>query len=188
MNKFNIILADPPWTYNDKGHSGQRGSEYKYKCMSIYEIQRLRVEEIAAENSVLFLWVTFPMLQEGLDTLKAWGFKYKTAAFVWVKTNKNLLSWFMGMGNWTRANAEIVLLGTRGKPERVNASIKQIVEGCRGAHSEKPQEVRHRIEALCGDLPRIELFATSHAEGWVSVGDKVSGKDIRQQLKEIIGG
>jgi len=62
---------------------------------------------------LLFLWVTFPLLQEGIDTLKKWGFTYKTVAFNWVKKNKKADSFFWGMGNWTRSNSEICLLGVK---------------------------------------------------------------------------
>jgi N6-adenosine-specific RNA methylase IME4 len=105
-----------PWSYRDKCHAGQRGVIYKYQTMTIEEIKALPVWSIAAPDCCLFLWVTFPQLQEGLDTIKAWGFTYKTVAFNWVKKNKSGEGWFWGMGNWTRSNPEVCLLAIKGKP------------------------------------------------------------------------
>ena len=165
-NKYNIILADPPWFYNDKCHSGERGAGYKYPCLRPHEIKDLPVSNIAGKDSVLFLWVTFPMLQEGLDVIKAWSFQYKTVAFNWVKKNRMSDTWFWGMGNWTRSSSEVCLLATRGKPKRESASVHSTVAAPISKHSRKPEEVRKRIVKLCGDLPRIELFSTESIENW----------------------
>lgn len=100
--KYNIIYADPPWkfqAYSPKG-SLQKSADCHYSCMQLEDIQNLPVSEIAASDCVLFLWVTFPLLREGLDTLRQWGFLYKTCAFNWVKRNKRAESWFMGLGYW----------------------------------------------------------------------------------------
>ena len=106
--KYNIIYADPPWRYDDRGAPG--GAERHYQTMTIEDIKALPVNEISADNAILFIWVTFPLLQEGLDTIKAWGFEYKTIGFNWVKHNKKSLSWFIGSGNYTRSNSEICLI------------------------------------------------------------------------------
>src|SRR5208282_4912750 len=98
---------------------------------------------------------------------------YKTVAFVWVKTNKKADSDFFGMGNWTRANAEIVLLGVKGKPKRVSASIRQVLRSPIMRHSQKPDEIRTRIVDLMGDVPRVELFAREKASGWDSWGNEI---------------
>lgn len=131
------------------------------------------VQNIAAKNSMLFLWATFPLLQEGLDTIAAWGFKYRTLGFNWVKRNKKASTWFWGMGNWTRANPEICLLGIRGSPRRQSASVHSIVDAWIMKHSQKPDEIRDRIRKLCGDVPRIELFARTRASGWDVWGNEV---------------
>ena len=105
--KYDIIYADPPWSYkvwSDKGDS--RCAESHYPTMQKADIQRLPIERIAAKDSVLFLWVTAPCLIEGIELITAWGFTYKTVAFTWVKQNKKSDSIFMGMGYYTRANAE----------------------------------------------------------------------------------
>lgn len=161
--KYNIIYADPPWRYWESGNKNQ--SEH-YKTMTIEDICSLPVKDIVAENSVLFLWVTYPILAEAFRVIEAWGFKYSTAAFVWVKKNKAADSPFFGCGAWTRANSELCLLATRGSVQRLDATISQIVESPIEEHSKKPDIVRELIERLVGKLPRVELFCRHPAEGW----------------------
>lgn len=170
--KYNIIYADPPWTYNDKALAGNRGACCKYPVMSINDIANLPVKDIADDNCILFMWATFPMIKDCFKVIEAWEFGYKTVAFTWVKKT-GLGTWFMGMGNWTRANAEVCLLATKGKPERINAGVRQIVESIPEKHSKKPIEVRDKIVQLCGDLPRIELFAREKVIGWDAWGNEV---------------
>lgn len=171
---FNIIYADPAWSYNDKCHSGKRGAGYKYTVTGTKEIAALPVADLAAENCTLFMWATFPMLPDAFHVMAAWGFTYKTAAFVWVKTNKTATDTdFFGMGNWTRANAEVCLLGVRGKPKRINAGVRQVIRRPIMGHSEKPPEVRDRIVELMGDVPRVELFARQVTPGWAVWGNEV---------------
>ena len=170
--KYNIILCDPPWSYNDKALAGNRGACCKYTVMNIDDIKYLPIHEIADKNCLLFLWITMPKLNEVFDVIKAWGFEYKTVAFTWVKKYKNGDN-FMGMGRWTRANAELCLLCTKGKPKRISASVRQIIESVPERHSKKPDIVRDKIVELCGDLPRIELFARETADGWDSWGNEI---------------
>jgi N6-adenosine-specific RNA methylase IME4 len=141
--------------------------------MGIDEICALPVGELAAKDCALFLWVTFPLLPSCFEVIDAWGFEYKSCAFVWAKRNRRSDGFFVGLGYWTRANAELCLLATKGSPKRVSAAIRQIVDTPREAHSKKPDVVRERIVALMGDLPRIELFARSRAEGWDAWGNEV---------------
>ncbi len=185
--KYQIIYADPPWSYNDKMkpmkgiHGMIKGAESFYKTMLIRDIKDLPIQNITDDNCILFLWVTMPLLQEGLDIIKAWGFKYKTCGFVWVKITKtNKIH--CGMGHYTRGNAELCLIGAKGKIERIDKSILQIVISKIKRHSEKPIEIRKRIVALFGDLPRIELFARPPKDrlfedesykGWDLWGDEV---------------
>lgn len=96
----------------------QGAAENHYPTMSIDELCALPVAEIAAPDSALFLWATFPQLPEALRLIEAWGFTYKSVAFVWLKKNRKADSWFYGLGFWTRGNAEICLLATRGHPKR----------------------------------------------------------------------
>ena len=146
--------------------------------MSVNDICSLPVADIAEENSVLFLWVTFPNLQESFRVIKAWRFEYRTAAFVWVKRNKKAVSWFMGLGYWTRANAEICLLAVKGKPKRISKSVRQIIDSPIECHSKKPDETRERIVELMGNLPQIELFARQKTNGWDVWGNEVES-DIK---------
>ena len=170
--KYNIIYADPPWSYKDKALSGNRGACCKYDVMDTFDIGKIPVKDITADDAVLFMWVTMPKLNEVLDLIKAWGFTYKTAAFVWVKQNRKSESLFWGMGRWTRANAEICLIATKGKPKRVAANVHSVVMAPVQRHSQKPAEIRDRITQLCGDLPRVELFARESAPGWDCWGNE----------------
>lgn len=118
------------------------------------------------------MWITFPLLEEMGEVLKAWGFKYKTVAFVWIKQNKKSDSLFWGMGYWTRANAEICILATKGSPKRYSKGIHQVIVSHIERHSKKPEEARKRIEQLMGDVPKIELFARETADGWDTWGNE----------------
>lgn len=170
---FAIIYADPAWSYDDKCHAGKRGAGYKYAVTDTASMSALPVAQIAAKDSVLFMWATMPMLPDALTLMQAWGFQYKTVAFVWVKKNKKSGTDFFGMGNWTRANAELLLIGVRGKPKRINKSVRQIERATILRHSEKPAVFRERIVQLMGDLPRVELFARAKAEGWEAWGNEL---------------
>ena len=171
---YNIVYADPAWSYNDKASSGKRGASYKYTCLSTDDICKLPVANIAnPENCVLFLWTTCPMIPDAMKVISAWGFKYKTVAFTWIKTNKKADSDFLGMGSWTRANAELCLLATKGTPKRISAKVRQVLRRPILAHSEKPPEIRDRIVQLMGDVPRIELFSRVKVDGWHSWGNEI---------------
>ena len=171
--KYQIIYADPPWSYKDKALAGNRGAGCKYLTQSAEWINSLPVKDIADKDCVLFLWVTMPKLNECFDLIKEWGFEYKTCAFTWVKRNKISPNWFMGMGRWTRANAEICLLATKGNPKRINAGVHSVIDTPIEAHSKKPDITKEKIIQLLGDLPRIELFARQKSEGWDVWGNQV---------------
>ena len=141
--------------------------------MSIEELCTLPVSEIAEKDCVLFLWATFPQLKEAMQLIKAWGFHYKTVAFVWLKTNRKACTWFYGLGFWTRGNAEICLLATKGHPKRQAKNVHQLIISPIEAHSKKPDIVREKITALMGDLPKIELFARKESSGWDVWGNEV---------------
>lgn len=174
-NKYDIVYADPPWSYkvwSDKGKG--RSAESHYPTMQKLDIQRLPIKSIAANNSVLFLWVTAPCLIEGIELITAWGFTYKTVAFTWVKQNKKSDGIFMGMGYYTRANGEYCLLATKGKVlERKSHGVSSVVLSHIERHSKKPNEVRDRIVELFGDIPRIELFSRQQVDGWDCWGNEV---------------
>lgn len=171
--KYDIIYADPPWSYNDKrGHTAKWGA-IPYPTMDIEQIRNLPVSKLAGKNSVLFFWVTMPLLNKAFDIIHSWGYTYKTCGFCWVKQNPKSEGIYSGMGHWTNGNAELCLLATKGKPQRICKSVKQIVFAHRTRHSEKPNEVRERIVQLLGDIPRIELFARQQADGWDCWGNEV---------------
>lgn len=172
--KYNIIYADPPWHYN-VWKNGEGIAESHYPTMKIEEIIGMKdaIRQIADDNCILFLWVTFPCLIEGIRTIKEWGFKYKTCGFTWVKRNKVSDTWFFGLGHWTRANAEICLIAKKGTIKRQSNKVSQIVDTHLEEHSKKPAIVRDRIVELVGDLPRIELFARQTVDGWDCWGNEV---------------
>ena len=176
--KYNIIYADPPWQYNDKMkmqgvHGMIRGAESFYNTMNLEQIKQLPVNRISSDDAILFMWVTMPLLDEAFGVMRAWGFAYKTCGFCWVKrTKKGKIH--LGMGHYTRGNAELCLIGIKKKkPNFLTRSLSQIVESEVREHSRKPDEVRNKIVQLCGDLPRIELFARQHADGWDCWGNEV---------------
>lgn len=185
--KYKIIYADPPWQYRVYSKKGQgRSAENHYHTMNIKDIMALPVDKIADKDCILFLWITFPCLKEGIEVMERWGFKYKTCGFNWVKRNKKKNTYFMGLGFWTRSNSEVCLIGTKGQPKRVSKSVSQICDARIMEHSRKPAEIRERIVELCGELPRIELFARDKVKGWDSLGDEIDRKDIREALREVI--
>lgn len=171
IQKYQVIYADPPWDYQQCRLSGS--AKKHYPTMRIEELCALPVAEIADRDCALFLWATFPQLPEALRLIQAWGFMYKTVAFVWLKQNRKALTWFYGLGFWTRSNAEICLLATKGHPKRKSAGIHQLVICPVERHSKKPDEVREKIVALMGDVPRIELFARQQTPGWDVWGNEV---------------
>lgn len=170
--KYTVIYADPPWmfrNYSDKWHEDHPESKWvgkQYSLMSQQDVVNLPVQSIAADDAVLFLWTTFPHLPDAMKVIEGWGFKYKTCAFTWVKQNKSGNGIFTGMGFWTRSNAEVCLLATRGHPKRLSKSVRQVIISPLQKHSQKPAEVRQRIFELMGDVPRIELFARERVAGW----------------------
>jgi site-specific DNA-methyltransferase (adenine-specific) len=192
---YNIILADPPWRFQNWsiGERAKRGEKWArrngrspYDVMATADIAALPVADIAARDSVLFLWATYPKLQDAMQVMAGWGFTYKTVAFTWVKNNPSGVGFHFGLGYWTRQNPESVLLGTRGKPKRVCNRVPNLLIYPRGEHSKKPPEVHDRIVRLMGDLPRVELFARRPVDGWDVLGNEIDGRDIRQSLVESL--
>lgn len=177
--RYETILSDPPWSYRDKAVDGERGAGFKYPVLSLDDIKGLPMRSIAATNCALFMWATAPMMPEAFEVLKAWGFDFRTIAFTWVKQTKTG-KLAMGMGNWTRANAEYCLLATRGKPKRVSASVRSVIISERREHSRKPDEVYTRIEQLMGDTSRLEMFARQRVDGW-----DAWGLDVPDESEEI---
>lgn len=178
-----VVLADPAWPYKDKSrHRG--GAERYYRTMTIADICALPVPKIAAKNSALFLWATWPNMPQAFQVMEAWGFRYVTAAFVWVKTTKDGSKPAMGMGHYTRANSEPVLLGIRGRMPVSDHGIGQIVQSPRLEHSRKPDEFHDLIERLYPGRRYAELFARRLRVGWDSFGNEIDGNDLRWSLAD----
>ena len=176
MKKYNIIYADPPWKYNSRANHKTRfrgGAEGHYKLMSMKEIKELPIKELADENCVLFLWVTFPYLKEQIKLFDYWGFDYKTLGFSWIKLNKKNKKPFFGVGFYAKSNCEVCLMGIKGKMKPISNKVSSCVISERREHSRKPDEVREKIVELFGDIPRIELFARQKVDGWDTWGDEV---------------
>lgn len=168
---YSIIYADPPWKYERNAVQG--AAEKHYSTLSVDQLCALPIKELAAKDSLLFLWATFPMLPEALRLIDAWGFTFKTVAFVWLKQNRKSPTWFYGLGYWTRGNAEICLLAKRGTPHRHSKSVHQLIVSPIEQHSKKPDVTRSKIIELAGDLPRVELFARQKTPGWDVWGNEV---------------
>lgn len=170
---YNVILADPPWKYQVfKGNKGKRTAESFYPCLSTEEIANLQVASLVGWNCALFLWVTAPLLPDGLKIIETWGFRYITIGFTWIKTTKNGKI-FKGMGHYTRANAELCLLGIRGRMPVFDHSVSQVIVAPRQEHSRKPDEVYERIEQLYPNANYVELFARRQRVGWDAWGNEL---------------
>jgi N6-adenosine-specific RNA methylase IME4 len=168
--RYRVIYVDPPWTFATYSRKGKgRSAEAHYDCMSLAEIMALPVADWAADDAILLLWATDPLLDKALDVVRAWGFAYKTVGFYWVKANAGGRGFFTGLGFWTRANPEQCLLATRGHPKRKSADVKKLVVAPRRAHSRKPDEMYGLIERLA-EGPYLEMFARSSRPGWSAWG------------------
>ena len=170
--KYDVIYADPPWSYSNKSLNGS--AEKHYSTMNTKDIGELPVESISKDNCVLFMWMTYPLIKEGLWLMEKWGFKYKTIGFQWIKLNRINKKPFFGLGNWTRGNSEPCFIGVKGKMARNCAGVHQVIMSEIEKHSKKPDEARHRIEQLVGpDCRKIELFATQEYNGWDCWGNEI---------------
>ena len=175
---YGAILIDPPWafkTWSGKTCTPHRTANDHYETMALNQIAGLPVTQLANRNCALFLWAVDSHLDVALDLMKTWGFTYKTIAFVWKKQTVNGLP-MMGMGYWTRKQAEICLLGTRGQVARQDKGVRQLIEAERRQHSRKPDEIYSRIESLVKG-PYLEMFARQRWPGWDQWGDEVDKFD-----------
>lgn len=165
--KYGAILMDPPWpfdTYSRKGVVPARGDQ-PYQTMALNEIAGLPVPQVAEKSCALFLWQSDSL--PGMTGLlaAAWGFRVVTDnVFIWRKPS-------IGMGYWTRKEAETVALLVRGRPARRSKGVRQIIEAPRREHSRKPDEIYERIEALVSG-PYLEMFARQRRADWDAWGDE----------------
>ncbi|HYX72399.1 MAG TPA: MT-A70 family methyltransferase [Nitrososphaera sp.] len=175
--KFDIIYADPPWDYNGKLQFDKTSTSkdkidlsrkifissatFKYPTLKLDELMRIPICEIAKDDCLLFMWTSNPHLAQALKLAEAWGFNYKTVAFIWDKMSHN-------PGQYTLSNCELCLVFKRGRipKPRGARNIQQLVRSPRKEHSEKPIEVMQAIEKMFPTQERIELFARRKFEGW----------------------
>jgi N6-adenosine-specific RNA methylase IME4 len=176
--KYACIAADPPWNFDPRVGQGRsqtrplRSVIRHYSTLSLDAIKALPVADLAARDSALFLWTTDVQLPGALEVMTAWGFKFATVAFHWAKTHKSG-KFVTGCGWWTRANVEICLLGTRGSPKRLDASVKRLLIADRREHSRKPDEAYAAMQRLVAG-PYLELFARTVRPGWAqAMSDQV---------------
>jgi len=182
MKKYQIIYADPPWSYYNDSSAKPNCTTVKgmrrppYPVMSSKSIKDLMVKDISSENCILFIWTTDYHLEKCIEIIKAWGFQYKTIGFAWAKKNKQGIP-ICFMGAYTmKSGIELCLLATKGKDAHKlvkKHNIRSLIECKRTKHSKKPDEIRNKIVELLGNLPRIELFARQKTDGWDVFGDEV---------------
>jgi N6-adenosine-specific RNA methylase IME4 len=174
---FDIVYADPAWPmWGDPNKDAAAGKHYN--LMSMEELYALPVREIMSKRSALFLWVTCPRMDLGIDLIRSWKLHYRGIPYIWVKTRKDGKI-IAGQGippTFTKPTAELVLAATTNKTGRpfpiLSMNQPQVILAPRTRiHSQKPPQVRKAIEELCGDRPRIELFATERFPNWTSWGN-----------------
>lgn len=168
IQQYNVILADPPWRFEpySRDTGMDRAADNHYQTMTVSDIADLDVFDASMPDSVLFLWATAPMLEDALLVMSEWGFTYKSH-MVWAKDR-------IGTGYWFRSKHELLLVGTRGNipaPEPGTQS-DSVLEWPVTAHSEKPAAIHDMIVKIYPDLPRLEMFARSPADGWDSWGNE----------------
>lgn len=177
MSKYRVIYADPPWWFRDKANAGKRGAAHKYPCMRTADIAMLDVPSLIADDCLLAMWWVDTMPLDALEVCNAWGFRlFKMNGLIWRKTTKTGKQAF-GMGHITRADSESMLFGVRGKLGEIIRShgVRQSFYGELREHSRKPDEIYTILEALCGDVPRLEMFARQRRPGWDAFGNEVKG-------------
>lgn len=173
--KFASIIADPPWAFANEG--SRAAAIGHYPVMPTRKIIQMPVEEWAADDSILYLWVTDSHLPDGLEVMKAWGFAYKQL-IIWVKKKEGRLQ--IGMGNRYRHCHEQVLVGVRGKPQKLRADLPSVFEAPRGEHSAKPLEL-HSLAMAFSAGPYLEIFARRPVQGWAALGNQVNWSQPPQE-------
>lgn len=168
---FGAILADPPWHFRNYSAKGEgRNPTAHYDCMDLDAIKALPVSHLARPDCGLVMWATAPMLPQAIETMKAWGFAFKSAG-AWAKQSKTGNAWAFGTGYCFRSAAEFFLLGTIGRPKINSRSIRNLIAAPVREHSRKPDDLHHMVEALF-DGPYLELFARESRPGWTTWGNQ----------------
>jgi N6-adenosine-specific RNA methylase IME4 len=170
---YAVILADPPWRFKTRSDKGLGKSPQKhYSCMDLQDICALPVVDCAAEDCVLFLWCTWPMIFEARHVIGSWGFRYSGLAWEWIKFNPVTEKFAFGTGYGTRKNVEPCLLARRGSPKLLSRSERDFIFSPQREHSRKPDEQYERIERMYAGS-KLELFARYSRDGWASWGDEI---------------
>jgi N6-adenosine-specific RNA methylase IME4 len=187
--RFSVVLADPPWAYRgasslQAGHlTGSEGETYATtKSENLHDVGR-HLARVTESDSILFCWVTGPTLAEGVALMTSWGYPFSQVAFVWEKQTGN-------PGAYTHTSCEFVLVGRRGRiPSPYKpASVRQFYQSKRGDHSQKPEEIQSRVEAMFPGHTFLELFARRTRSPWVCIGNEITGRDIRDDLDTLAVG
>lgn len=167
--KFRVIYADPPWKYSSFPRLQASTALPPYPTMTVSELCEMKVKKLITPSSMLFLWTTSAFLEQAFEVMKAWGFKYTGASFVWVKTNPPFVR-----GNYNLVNHELLLVGKVDKSANFSTEKSySVVEAPKGRHSEKPTVFYEIIEDLGYSGPKLELFARKKRKGWKSFGNEV---------------
>ncbi len=195
--RYDLIYMDPPWEFENYSEKGEdRNANRWYDTMSLAQLKLLPVADLASENCMASCWMTFPRLIDGLELMRHYGFRYVTVGHVWIKMNKLVgirsvidifRDIFMGPGYWTRSNAEILVLASKGSPKRLSKSVRQVVLHPVGEHSEKPLLFRRNLERLIAAERRVELFSRREPEkGWDVWGNQVGALEAGAIVKRRI--
>jgi len=173
---YDVILADPPWTFSVwNAEKSDRHASHKYNLMSVEDICAMPIANVITENCTLFLWATWPNLKDAFTVITAWGFTYRTVAWVWVKLNENSMGTHIGMGYYTRSNTEPSLLAVRGTMPVATHNVQALIMSSIRDHSRKPDEQYAKIERLYPNMNYLELFARYHRPRWDVYGDQIEG-------------
>lgn len=185
MNKYEIIYTDPPWQYASseilvEASLLNKDDNNHYPTMSTDKIKAIDVPSLCADDCLMFMWVVSPMLDDGIDVLKHWGFDFTTVGFVWYKERTN-------PGHYTMSSTELVIIGKRGKipTPRGARDVKQFLSQTRGKHSQKPSQIRSRIDQMFPTQNKLEMFARTATPGWHVWGNEFES-DISLEVTERI--
>jgi N6-adenosine-specific RNA methylase IME4 len=183
---YDVILADPPWAYNQRANVGTRfrgGAMRHYPVMSLDAICALPVADLAANPATLFLWATWPHLEDAFRVIRAWGFEYVTIGFDWIKTTREG-GIFFGVGHYAKSNSEPCLLARRGRAMKPAVDdVSSVVVSPLREHSRKPEAVRTRIQRMYPTARKVELFCRESADGWATFGNEVDAVGFARQRK-----
>jgi len=177
MSKYSVLYADPAWNYGGRtqhnGVSAVKSAEDHYNTMTLQQLKEIKIQEKTEKDAILFLWTSSPHLAQALELMNAWGFEYKTIAFVWDKQKTN-------PGYYTLSQVEICLVGKKGKfpTPRGSRKEKQFLSEMRGIHSKKPDEIRKRIEKMFPTQKKLEMFARQTSIGWDVWGNEVASSVV----------